>query len=248
MKPRSRKAIGTTVILLFVVVAIAVGIYLKPYPPALAGLEAMKGGSGVMVTDHKGWIEFQPSMDKQIDVLLYPGARVRPESYAPLAQRLAMEGFRTWIVKMPLNLAVFGVNRADGIIDAAPERAFVIGGHSLGGVMAARYAVKHAKRMKGVFFLASYPDEAGSLHEAKLPVLSLFGSEDGVLNRTALEQAKTYMPVQTQYVEINGGNHAQFGSYGSQKGDGIARITAADQWKFTSQQLVLWLQEQVVDE
>lgn len=244
MKQGARKAIWTTMMVLLVVLAITVGIYLKPYPPALAGLEAMKGGSGVTVTEHKGWIQFEPSMVKQTDVLLYPGALVRPESYAPLALLLAQEGFRTWIVKMPLNLAVLGSNKADGIMDAAPDRAFVIGGHSLGGVMAARYAVKHAKQLKGVFFLASYPDEGGSLREAGLPVLSLFGSEDGVLNRTALEQAKAYLPMQTQYVEIPGGNHAQFGSYGPQNSDGIAWITATDQWSFTSQQLVLWLQSQ----
>ncbi|SFL73347.1 Alpha/beta hydrolase family protein [Paenibacillus sp. 1_12] len=245
MKLRAPKTIWTVTIVLVLMLAIAAGVYLKPYPPAFAGLEAMRDSSGVKVTDHKDRILFEPSVDMQTDVVLYPGALVRPESYAPLAQLLAHEGFRTWIVKMPLNLAVLGVNRAAEIMEASPERAFVIGGHSLGGVMAARYAVKHAKQLKGVFFLASYPDEAGSLRQAGLPVLSLFGSEDGVLNQTALEQAKAYLPEQTRYVEIAGGNHAQFGSYGPQKGDGNARITAADQWSFTSDQLVRWLQAQM---
>jgi pimeloyl-ACP methyl ester carboxylesterase len=221
---------------------VAVRVYMEPYPPDATALGALRGGGGVAVTESKEWIVFEPESGKQPDVLLYPGGLVRPESYAPLALSLAQEGYRTWIIKMPLNLAVFGINRAGKVIETLPEQTYVIGGHSLGGAMAARFAAKHADTLRGIFFLAAYPDGKATLKSAPMQVLSLTGSEDGVMNRRAYELGKAYLPEQTDYAEITGGNHAQFGSYGLQKGDNPALIPPDKQRSITVSLLVNWLE------
>ncbi len=176
-------------------------------------------------------------------VIFYPGALVEPESYSIWANELANNGYIVAIAKMPLDLAVLSGNRADNIREDFPDKDYVIGGHSLGGVMASRYANAHLseQQLKGIFYLASYPDKKGSLAKSKLPILSITASKDEVLNQEAYESAKEYLPKQTEYVSITGGNHGGFGSYGEQKGDGKAEITNADQQTAITNTLLNWL-------
>ncbi|WP_239631143.1 alpha/beta fold hydrolase [Paenibacillus sp. H1-7] len=235
------KAIGGVVLLIGVAAAAAIQIYGKPYHPDASALEAMRGGHGITVTDSKRWIAFEPLQVKQPDVILYPGAWISPESYAPLASLLADRGYRTWIVKMPFELAVFGVERAADIMEMNPKQPYVIGGHSLGGAMAARYAAKHPDSVHGIFFLAAYADQKGSIRETKLAALSITGKEDGVLNRQAYEEGKAYLPESTVYEEIKGGNHAGFGSYGMQKGDRPSRLKPDEQEALTADMLSKWM-------
>ncbi|WP_165005860.1 MULTISPECIES: alpha/beta hydrolase [unclassified Enterococcus] len=176
-------------------------------------------------------------------VIFYPGALVEPESYSIWAEGLAKNGYSVAIAKMPLDLAVLGGKKADKIKEDFPEKDYVIGGHSLGGVMSSRYTHQADPHLKGVFFLASYPDKKGTLKESKLPVLTVTASEDHVLDQEAYEDAKQYLPEQTEYVSINGGNHGGFGSYGEQKGDGKARITNADQQTAIVNTMENWLKK-----
>ncbi|MBP1999376.1 dienelactone hydrolase [Paenibacillus shirakamiensis] len=234
------------IVVIVVIIALAAGLlYLKPYKPDTTALKAMESGTEVTVTDEKNWITFSPKSISGMNVILYPGALVKPQSYAPLAHQLALRGYRTFIVKMPLNLAIFGANRAEDILTQYKTQSFVIGGHSLGGVMASRFAADHAKQLSGVFFLASYPDAKGSLLEANLPVLSMLGSRDGEVSTTTWEKAKAYLPATTSYDVIEGGNHSQFGSYGFQKGDHTATIAAPEQLQKTTNDLTQWITSQV---
>lgn len=97
--------------------------------------------------------------------------------------------------------------------------------------MAANYTAKHLQQVDALVLLAAYPTK--SLTEAQFPVLSLYGSEDGVLKREKLEKARSLMPAKYEEHCIAGGNHAWFGSYGEQKGDGKAQITPGEQWEET---------------
>lgn len=92
---------------------------------------------------------------KVASIIFYPGALVKPEAYSPLAKGIAAAGHPFYIAKMPFNLAVTKGDAAEEIIRVHPKQSFVLGGHSLGGVMASRYAVEHADQLEGVFFLAS---------------------------------------------------------------------------------------------
>ena len=95
--------------------------------------------------------------------VLYPGGLVRPQAYEWLGHALAARGVETVIPEMPLDLAVLGTDRATALIDRyAAGRPVVLGGHSLGGAMAASYAAKNPAKLSGLILMAAYPAEGDS--------------------------------------------------------------------------------------
>ncbi len=131
---------------------------------------------------------------------------------------------------MPFRLAVFGVNKADHVMKQYDYDHWYIGGHSLGGAMAADYASKHGSELCGVYMLAAYPVKP---LDEKTTAIIIYGSEDGILNMERMAEAKQYLPVGSRKHIINGGNHAQFGNYGKQDGDGNAVISSDEQQQRT---------------
>ena len=189
-------------------------------------------------------LAFKAKHPEDAGVIFYPGALVAPASYSIWAKRLAASGTSVYIVRFPLNLAVLRGNQADRVL-ADTRGPVVIGGHSLGGVMAARYAKAHqTTRLAGVFFLASYADQKGRLTKRGLPVLAVTADHDQVLNWAAYRKAKANLPQATQYVELVG-NHAGFGSYGKQRGDGQSPVSDGAQQRAVAQTLRQWLKTQV---
>lgn len=178
-----------------------------------------------------------------VGLIFYPGGLVEPESYSVWAQQVAQAGYDVYVMHFPLNLAVLAPNRAQEIQAANPQQKFVLAGHSLGGVMASRYVVQHPESIVSMVFLASYPDEKGALNSLSIPVLSITGTNDGVLNQATYESAKKHLPKDTVYEVIEGGNHAGFGSYGIQKGDSPATISNEEQQAIISQLLIQWLKQ-----
>jgi dienelactone hydrolase len=204
---------------------------LTPLGPTSEALAALESNANVSVQDKGNFIVFTPASHKPITgFILYPGGHVDYRSYAPIAQDIASNGYRVSIVKMPLSLAVFGIDRADEVISAYPDmRYWVIGGHSLGGSMAASYAKSHSANVQGVVFWASYPATGDDLSTTDLKGLSTYGSNDQVLDWDTFNTTLDLLPNGTIMQVIQGGNHAQFGNYGLQPGDGMATISAADQ-------------------
>lgn len=203
----------------------------------------MKSDDKVTVSKVKNGYRFEPA-DMQAtepNVIFYPGGLVEPESYSLFARKLAESGHRVYMASMPLNLAMFGMHRADSFIGEHPEESFVIGGHSLGGVFGARYAVKHPDAISGVYFFASYADDGGDLGGLDLSALQITGTNDGALNQSAWEESKKKLPADTSFVSIEGGNHGQFGAYGSQKGDNAASISAEEQLEAVIKAMEQWL-------
>lgn len=201
----------------------------------------MQSTEQVKVTDQKQWIEFQPKQPQGVSVIFYQGAFVEEESYAPLAQLLAEGGHPVYVMKMPANLAVAGGNAASKVMEAYPDETFVIGGHSLGGAMAARFAASHADELAGMFLLGAYADEKGDVSDTSLSVISIIGDKDNVVNRENVEIGRDYLPLDTIYYNLPGGNHAQYGDYGLQKGDGTADITMKEQLTLTADSLLSWM-------
>lgn len=164
-------------------------------------------------------------------LIFYPGAKVEYTAYVPLFFRLAEQGIDCFLVKMPGNLAILGMNKAEEILEEYSYENWYLSGHSLGGAMAANFAADHAEELKGLVLLAAYPTT--SLKESGLSVLSIYGSEDGVLNWKSLESGRGWMPADYTEVYLEGGNHAWFGYYGEQEGDGTAFITKENQQEKT---------------
>lgn len=230
-----------------VIIALVAGVFAYlasvTYSPSKQAEAAMQSDSKVLVSEIKHGYQFEPQGQDVIqpNIIFYPGGLVEPAGYAPMARKLAEQGHRVYIAKMPLNLAMFGESRADTFLGLHPDETYVIGGHSLGGVFASRYAAAHTAQITGVFYLASYADESGKLDGSSLSALQITGSKDGVLNGEEWEKAKNNLPKDTTFVSIEGGNHGQFGSYGMQKGDNTALITEAEQLQQVIQALEAWL-------
>ena len=161
-------------------------------------------------------------------LIFYPGAKVEEISYAPLMKQLAANGLDCYLVTMPGNLAIFGMNKATDVMTAYKYKHWYIGGHSLGGAMAASYAADHADELDGLLLLAAYSTK--DLSDSDLAVVSLVGSEDGVINRDKLAKYADNLPKDTTVdIQFAGGNHAYYGNYGEQDGDGKAGISREEE-------------------
>ncbi|MBU0936845.1 MAG: alpha/beta hydrolase [Spirochaetes bacterium] len=164
--------------------------------------------------------------------ILYPGAQVVPSAYAVVGRALAELGYHTYILKMPFNLAVLDSNAATAIIRDNPQiTEWLIGGHSLGGAMAADYVYKNPQAVDGLVLFAAWPVPDHSLADRDLPMLSVYGQLDGLATVAEIDESRSRLPPHTKYVQIDGGNHAQFGSYGLQKGDLAATINKEEQFR-----------------
>ncbi len=240
IKKRTKR--GLIILLAFGAATVgALWFYLKPYTPEGQAEGALVSGRGILAQRNDNWISFEPSTASVTGIIFYPGDLVEAEAYAPLARRLAAAGHPVYIARMPLNLAVTRSDAAEDIIRVHPKLSFILGGHALGGVMASRFAASHPDELEGVFFLASYPDEKGSLKSTTLAALSVLGTEDKVLDRKKYLEGRAYLPDNTVYYSLEGGNHAQFGSYGPQKGDGEATISENRQQAETVRVLLDWM-------
>ena len=206
---------------------------LGPMPQALA---AMQSDSTVTFEENQ-WYVYQPTdVTPDTGLIIYPGGRVDPRSYAPLARDIARRGFLTVIVPMPLNLAVFAPGSARQVIDAYPQiENWAIAGHSLGGAMGAKFAFDNPELLDGMALWASYPASNNDLSTTDLDVSSIYGTLDSVADPEKLAYSKALLPADTQWVPIEGGNHAQFGWYGPQPGDSPATISREEQQAQTVQ-------------
>ena len=228
-KNKTLKIISFTILgLLAVVTLFMASFFMNSYEPSTEAMANLKDSALVDVTEDN-FITFTPqNKEATTGLIIYPGAKVEPESYAPLANKIAQAGYEVVITPMPLNFAIFDANAADEVISKFPNiKNWAIAGHSLGGVMAAKYASEH-DNINGVIFYASYP-QGDELKNSDVEVTSVYGSDDGVANLEKITQSKDLLPASTTFVEIDGGNHAQFGSYGEQSGDNPAEISADEQ-------------------
>jgi dienelactone hydrolase len=214
-----------------------------PQPMAEATAALVSDDSVEVVTGN--WLVFAPR-DRIADTgfIFYPGGRVDYRAYAPLAHALAEQGILVIIPRMPLNLAVFGIEKAADVLRVYPTiKYWYIGGHSLGGSMAANYLNQHRGQFTGLIFLASYPAASDDLSDYSGQVLSISASNDGLATPAKIIASQALLPEQTVYFEIQGGDHAQFGWYGSQNGDLPATISRTDQQNWVIQQILAFIQK-----
>ncbi len=229
--------ITTSVVLALAIIVGASAIYLGDYYRAdneAIGAFLPQGATWEEKTD--GTIVFEPEGATN-GFIFYPGGKVEYTAYVPLMQACAEQGILCVLVQMPFNLAVLDVNAADGLQEEYPEiEDWYIGGHSLGGSMAASYLEKNAEDYEGLILLGSY--STSDLSDIDLAVLSVFGSEDKVMNREKYDENKSNLPTDFTEIVIDGGCHAYFGMYGAQDGDGTPTITNEEQIRLTVENIV----------
>lgn len=206
-------------------------------PEAYTALES----SDTVTVSTDAWISFMPHDAPTTGLILYPGGKVQAEAYAPLARSIAEEGYLVVIVYAPLNLAIINPNAAEPVLDhfSAVEH-WAVGGHSLGGVTAALFAASHLEEINGLVLLASFPAD-DALVNSGLDVLSIYASNDNLAKPADIAANRALLPADAQLIEIEGGNHGQFGYYGIQAGDGEASISHEEQTRQTSEAIVEFL-------
>ncbi len=237
------KRIALAVLLMLAVGTVAFVIWslnpLEAMPQASAALES---DDAVLVINKKWMVFSSITADPDTGIIIYPGGHVDPRAYAPLAKEIARAGYLVVLPPMPLNLAFTGINVADEIMAAnAAIEHWYIGGHSLGGVMAAEYVAENAEKVDGLFLWASYTAESTDLSAIpNLKVLSIFGTKDGGVDEMRLSRER--LPESVIWVEMDGANHAQFGWYGVQPGDGVATISREEQQDWILQETLAFIE------
>ena len=242
MKERKPKQTKETVpirrIMVIVVLMVACGCAVKGYignyyEATEIAHEALRGTGNVTVTQTDDYYLFQSANTPKVQedekgIIFYPGGKVEETAYAPLMAELAECGYEVYLMRMPARLAVLKPNAADPVIEEREDiRQWTLMGHSLGGAMAADYAAEHNDCVSELVLLAAY--STVDLSECGITVLSIYGSEDGVLNREKYEKNRANLPENAMEYVIDGGNHSGFGYYGQQKGDHVAGISPKEQ-------------------
>ncbi|MCM1040462.1 MAG: alpha/beta hydrolase [Ruminococcus sp.] len=189
-------------------------------------------------------VAFVPAVDEKptAGLIFYPGGKVEYTAYAPLLHELAESGVLCLLCRMPCNLAVLDVNAAGGLQEKYPQvENWYIGGHSLGGSMAAAYVAEHIDDFDGLLLLAAYSTK--DISDSGLRVLSVYGTQDEVLNMEKYTGNLSNLPEDTKECIIEGGCHAQFGSYGQQEGDGVPEISGEEQREITVEAVMELVEE-----
>lgn len=236
-------ALVTVAVILFAGVA-AFAIYASDYyRDADTTRKNLVSSAALPVAQGDGYLAFGDP-NAATGIVLYPGAKVEYSAYAPLMRFVAEHGYLAVAVEMPFNFAFFDIDAADRVRAAYPQvDTWWIGGHSLGGSMAAQYAADHADdvAIEGLVLLGAYT--ASDLSDADLGAVTVYGSNDLILDRDKLAEGATKLPEGAKTVVIEGGNHAGFGDYGPQKGDGEATLPPDDQQKQTADVLAASIED-----
>ena len=231
---KHKKLIVTLVTVTAVLLAVFIGgaVYVNDYYHAEdTAIAAMASAYNYTVEKYDGNIAFIPN-ESVAGLIFYPGGKVEHTAYAPLMAEFAEHGVLCVLVEMPFRLAVLDMNAADGIQDNFPEiEKWYIGGHSLGGAMAASYILNHTSEFDGLLLLGAY--STANISDSGLSVISVYGSEDKVLNMEKYEENRELLPSDFTELIIEGGCHSYFGNYGHQDGDGEPLISSEKQIKQT---------------
>ncbi|MEO3941042.1 alpha/beta hydrolase [Paenarthrobacter nicotinovorans] len=226
LKRSAWRAVGAWAGRVAVLALVAMLVWLNPFayqPPAAAGAAA-----GVSMAEEPTAIVLAPEGGQATKGLVfYPGARVEARAYVDILKPAADAGVLVVILKTPLNLSLLDGNQARGAMAAHPEiSTWTVGGHSLGGVSASSFALGN-QDVDGLLLYASYPLDS-MRDRAGLKVLSISGSKDGLSTPEKINASRELLPLDSTFVEVQGGNHAFFGSYGPQPGDGDPSVDRED--------------------
>lgn len=240
---KTKKAFRFLIMFVFLILGIFLIYVNDDYDANEQALAALKSDENIQVTGNDPlYFSSAQHKENQTGIIFYPGGKVEYESYAPLMRQLAEEGYAVFLVNVPFGLAVFDIKAAKDVMADHPGISkWYVAGHSLGGSMAAIYAEEENNQLTGLILLASY--STADLSETELNVLSIYGSEDAVLNSEKVEENRSLLPENHNEIIIEGGNHAQFGNYGEQSGDGEATISTEEQQRATVEAITDLLDE-----
>ena len=207
---------------------------------------AALGSDGRVAVKHAGtYWSFDPPAAATTGLIFFAGALVDPVAYAPLARAIAGEGFTVLLVELPRRGAFGGADgpevfaRARAASSARPGvTRWVVAGHSRGGVVAAQVVRDGFPGLAGAVLIGTSHPRDFSIASTVIPMTRVFGTRDTVADVEKLEATRINLPASTRIVQIDGGNHSQFGYYGLQPGDWRATISRDAQQAITRRALL----------
>ena len=248
-KNSTGKTIRRIILIIFaailLLVAIFIGVVLVKKRPALQPTETYQeifSDTEIKIANDNG-VSILPRAGGacKAGIIFYVGAQIEPSAYIPLLARLAQHGYACFIPKLTSNMASMEQNAADQIIGEHPEiKTWYLAGHSMGGYTASGYVDDHRNDVDGLILIAAYTSR--DLSDTDIPMLSVYGDNDGVLNKGRYEKSKNKNSRDFEEHILAGANHAQFGDYGKQPRDYDATISAEDQQRQTAEIILDWLE------
>ena len=182
--------------------------------------------SKISVKDNNDYFLFEPKQKFEKVFIFYPGAMVDPKAYVPLCRRISENGIKVYMIKMPWRLASQGYKIPKELnLFADKTKTYILSGHSQGGKMAAQFVKENPDLIQKLILIGTTHPRDISLAESRIPIMKIYGSNDGVADERTIFKNKSKLPVSTKFVKIEGANHGQFGYYGFQLGDDSASIS-----------------------
>jgi len=186
----------------------------------------MESNGSVTVKVTADYYSFTPIVPFHNVLIFFPGALVDPKAYVPLCRKIADNGCRVYLVKMPWRLASKGYQKPLELnLFEDTTKQYILAGHSQGAKMAGQFVYENPSLIDRLILLATTHPRDIDLSAIRIPVMKIYGLKDGVADARQVIANKSKLPATTRYVSIEGANHAQFGYYGPQLGDDKADIT-----------------------
>ncbi|MFO7941523.1 MAG: alpha/beta hydrolase [Bacillota bacterium] len=217
------------VVVLFISIALAgfwVYVEASTYPPDSEFLSQVEESEAVSITDEGDHYAISPTASSEYStpIVFYPGGLVDPRAYIHKMGRVAEElSVRVYVIKPPFNAAIFRIGAAASVMAEHGVDSAWVGGHSLGGIAACRFAAAHPDKVAGLYLFGSYCDR--DVGDCEGPVVSIMGNSDEIIDRDNYREAKANLPPHAIVREIEGLNHSAFGNYGKQAGDGPVALS-----------------------
>lgn len=190
----------------------------------------LQNNDTIDVSNTKDFYAFTPQTEFKDVFIFYPGAMVDPKSYVPLCRKIAENNIKVYIIKMPWRLASKGYNIPKELgLFADTSKTYILAGHSQGAKMAAQFLYENPDLIDKLILIASSHPRDISLSDSQIPIMKIYGSRDGVADEKSILENKSKLPLDAQFVRIDGANHSQFGYYGFQLGDNRAEISRDEQ-------------------
>ena len=189
-----------------------------------------ESSSKIIVKNNNQYFLFEPKQKFDKIFIFYPGAMVDPKAYVPLCRKISENGIKVYLIKMPWRLASKGYEIPKQLhLFADKTKTYILAGHSQGGKMAAQFVKENPNLIQKLILIGTTHPRDISLAESKIPILKIYGSNDGIADETTIFKNKSKLPSTAKLIKIEGANHGQFGYYGFQLGDDSATISREKQ-------------------
>lgn len=202
----------------------------------------LQSSKNIKAAENDNFYSFEPVKQSKEILIFFPGAMVDPKAYVPLCRKIADNNIQVYLIKMPWRLASQGYKLPKELnLFADSTKTYILAGHSLGGKMAAQFVYENPNLIDKLILIGTTHPRDISLADSKIPILKIYGSNDGVADEKLIFENKPKLPATAKFIKIEGANHSQFGYYGFQLGDSSSSISRGQQQEETLKHIIAFI-------